>query len=268
MVHADLGGSPLFLAILAAVGFQFYALARGAREAVETLTVAFVAVALVGPNTAGLGTLHGPNALPLLAAGVLQLALWIRARTSPRALAACGSLAIAAQSVFRGYVAVPSSVRGLVAFHLALLAVLLIGAMCDDRFARFLRRLGALAIMIAGLVALMAPARLLTGVPPGLVSAYPLLLALVALEFGYSTGHQLFFVAAAANVSEWSLVTLSQGYWALRGVLAGLDAIALGLVFFVVAALISLGKAGLLSRWCAKMQAAKAPPRVDELAGP
>ncbi len=40
-----------------------------------------------------------------------------------------------------------------------------------------------------------------------------------------------------------------QGYLGMRRILAGLDQIACGLVFFAVAAVISFKKAGIESRW-------------------
>jgi hypothetical protein len=62
--------------------------------------------------------------------------------------------------------------------------------------------------------------------------------------------------AAALALTGWLVAALGQGYWTLRQLVRGLDVIAVSLVLFAVAVLISLGKAGVLPRWAAERQPA------------
>jgi hypothetical protein len=57
----------------------------------------------------------------------------------------------------------------------------------------------------------------------------------------------------AAIVGVWILANGGRAYLRLRGVASGLDEIALGLLFFLLAALISGRKAGILERWRARL---------------
>ena len=62
--------------------------------------------------------------------------------------------------------------------------------------------------------------------------------------YGLAVGNRLYFRAAAAMFAIWLAVVGWRGYLWLRQAVAGLDLIAGGLASFVVAALISLRKAG------------------------
>ena len=89
-----LGGTPLFLALLAAAGFYLYAWARRVPFAVDGLTAAVAALAVVGPDSLTVRDLGGPLPFPVYAAGVLQLAVGMRRWDALRCLA--GGLGVAA----------------------------------------------------------------------------------------------------------------------------------------------------------------------------
>ncbi len=91
-----------------------------------------------------------------------------------------------------------------------------------------------------------------SGIPPGLIPGYPILIAAVAVGYGVVVGGWPFFAASGVILASLLIAFGSKGYLNLRQQLAGLDRIALGLASFLLAALISLGKAGLLRRWLPK----------------
>src|SRR5579871_3896910 len=78
---------------------------------------------------------------------------------------------------------------------------------------------------------------------------YPLGLAAMAMIYGHIAGGWAFHAVAAGIVAGVMSLFGSGWYALLRRQVAGLDRIAWGLASFAVAALISLGKAGLLRRW-------------------
>jgi hypothetical protein len=75
-----LGGTPLYLTILAAGGFYLYAWLRGVALAPEGLTGVLIALAFVRPETLDLGDVRFVSEVPLIAAWALQfgLGLWRR----------------------------------------------------------------------------------------------------------------------------------------------------------------------------------------------
>ncbi len=77
---ARLGGTPLFVALVAACGFYAYAWARGATLAAEWLTGAVASLAVVKPDALALGAPAAPLAGPLAVAVLLQVWLWVRRR--------------------------------------------------------------------------------------------------------------------------------------------------------------------------------------------
>jgi hypothetical protein len=239
-----LGGDPLSLAVLASAGFYAYASARGVPGAVDAVAAALVALAFIGPQTMSLWAPDVPRPLPILAAAAIQLVVGLQRRNAWRCLAGgCGAAAAA--------LALPedSFLREAVAFHLALVSVLLVGAGFDDAFGRFLRVAGGALAVLAGLAWAVAPPE---GLPPGLASGYGLLLAVVLLAYGLLLRHRPSLAGAGLCLAVWLAAVGGRGYLALRQVVNGLDYIALSMVVFGVAVLISLGKAGALERWLSR----------------
>jgi hypothetical protein len=244
-----LGGDPVALALVASAGFYAYAALRRVPAATEALTAALAALAVAGPDSLSRGGPTGVGsplwaAPPILAAAALQLALGVRRRSSWRCLAGGVLVALAA---LPGDGEAP--LRAVVAFHLALLAVLAVGAAFKDALARRLRAAGVVLAMLAGLAALVAPVDLSEGVPPWAPTAYPLALAAVLLAYGLGLRYRPAPVAAGAVLLCWVVVAGWGAYGALRQVVPGLDHIAASLGLFGLAVLVSLGKAGVLPRW-------------------
>jgi hypothetical protein len=256
---ARLGGYPSYATLLAALGFSAYAILRRVPLAVDTITVVLLALAVVAPETRGLGELVAPQPTPLLAAAAVQLGLGVWRRVSWRCL--LGSLAAGAGlAVLSDMSTAP--LRGPLAFHLALLAVLLVGALFDDPFARLLRGLGAFLVLGACLRALLVPSNWLAPLPPEALTVYPLIMAALLTGYGLWLRHRPALAIAALALVAWLAAAAWQGYSVLRQLLVGLDYLAVSLALFAVALLISLGKSGILARLLSPPRG-RTPPAMD-----
>ncbi len=241
-----LGGTPLFLTLLASAALYLYAMLRRVPLAAGWLTAALVALSIVGPGTLDLGELIGPQPLPLLLAAALQLALGVVRRSAWHSLLGGVGLAVAVT------LALPDGTgvgpwRGPIGFHLALASVFILGAAFRDERGQSLRTLAGFLVFLA---CLAVSARALAPVSlPVWWAAYPPLMALLLAGYGWLLGDRpSCFFAALAAVS-WVVVAGWRVYLGLRQLIAGLDAMALGLAAFALAVLISLGKSGSLLRW-------------------
>jgi hypothetical protein len=250
---ARLGGSPLFLTLLAAAAFYAWAALRRVPLATEALTAALAALAVVGPETPGLDELVRPRPEPILTAALLQLGLGLRGRSAPRCLLGTALAAGAA-------LALPDDLhlRGLLAFHVALLGILIGGAAFDDDIGKLLRSLGAALVLLACLtLAIDQPAVL----PPWAAVAYPLVMAGLLVAYGLWLRHRFSHAVALVVLACGIGGACWRGYRAAREVVAGLDQLCLGLALFGLAVLVSLWKAGALPRWVAAWRGTTPPDR-------
>ncbi len=137
--------------------------------------------------------------------------------------------------------------RGPVAFHLAMAAVLALGAAFDDRLGRALRTIGAVLGLLAALAALSGRIEPGDSVPSWAIAAYAPAISLLIAGYGLALGHRAALTAAGLILVSWLAVLGGRGYLALRQLAGGLDYIAGGLVIFSLAVLTSLAKGGALS---------------------
>jgi hypothetical protein len=242
-----LGGSPLFLALLASVGFYVYAALRRVPLAVEALTAALVVLAFVGPASRTLSEFTSPQPIPILVAAALQLGLGAWRRESWRCLLGAGGLAAVA------VLALPvepdaASLRGLVGLHLALTGVLIVGAAFDDLFARLLRFVGSFLVLSACLAVMFVPFEPPGGLARWETQVYPLIMAALLAAYGYLLGHQPSVAVAGVVAACWLAAAGGRGYRSLRQVVVGLDYLAVSLGLFALVP-VSLAKSGLLRRW-------------------
>src|SRR5713101_7218868 len=135
----------------AAVVFYGYAALRGVPWASWALTAALAGLAFMSPANPRLDQFMAPQPVLLLAAALFQLALGIWRRDARHCLA--GSL-LAALTMSYALGADATLYRGVIAYHLVVTAVLFVGAVFDDPFARFLRVVGALLVLLGCLAAL------------------------------------------------------------------------------------------------------------------
>jgi hypothetical protein len=253
-----LGGDPLSVTLWAAAAFYVYAAVRRVPHAFGAFTAALAAVAFVGPQTMTTRQLAGLSPVPLLAAGALQLAMGIRRRDSWQCLIGSGVFVAALLAVPAGpALALP---RAALALHLALLALLCIGAAFDDALARRLRVAGAALGLLASLAVTFGGLDSPPGVPAWLVAAYPLSIAAILMGYGLVLRHRTSQAASGLIVAVWMVAVGWRGYCWLRQLIAGLDHLVLSLALFAVAVLISLGKSGVLARWVAIWRGALPPP--------
>jgi hypothetical protein len=251
LFRGQLGCSPLFLALIAATSFYALALVRRVPEALGALTLSLLALTIVGPSTLNLDglSLSSPRPQPLLALGVLQLWLGWGGRQSVRCL--CGAVCLVAGLTLSLGKIDSVAFEGLIAFHLGLAAILALGALFDDRLGRFLRLAGAVLLTGASLLAVPGDPWIckLAFFSPEFVRVYPMILVVVATTYGFLFGSRAHLYAATLSVAGWVALVALRGYLQARLLVAGLDRIAWGMAFFLLATLISLAKAGLLRRW-------------------
>jgi hypothetical protein len=235
---ARLGGSPLYVTVLAAAGFYAYAALRRVPQAADALTAAIALLAVVGPETLTLEEAGLPRPLPLLTAALLQLGLGFWQRRAGRYL--LGTVTATALAAL--FVGAPA------ALELGLPALLIGGARFQEGLGRAFRGVGAVVVLGYGLAVLFAgvapPERLSTGA----VETFPLALAALLAGYGLMLAHRLSQGAAAVLVVGWLASLGWLGYGWLRQLVAGLDYLALSLAVFVLAVLTSLIKSGVLTR--------------------
>ncbi len=255
-----LGGTPLYLTLLASAGFYAYAMVRRVPLAFDAMTAAIVTLGVVAPQTLDLGELVPPRALPILTAAALQTAMGLRRRDAWRCLIGAGGLAASAM------IALPAtgagSHQGPVAFHLILVAVLVVGAAFDDRLGHILRAAGATMALLAALVVLSGRIERTGAVPTWAMESYPLAMALVIAGYGFVLGHRTSLAAAGLILAAWLVAVGCRGYGSLRRVVTGLDYIAIGLILFSLAVLTSMAKGGVLP-WRILDQKGKIPDAPD-----
>jgi len=243
MFMRGLGGSPLYLTLLAAVVFYAFAALRRVPLALGAMSFALAALAVVGPGTVTLHELVAPRPLPVVAVAALQSCVALLRRDFWRVLIATACLVAACAA---GLADAWTTHRGIAAYHVALVSVMLIGALRDDALARLLRCAGAVLLLPAGLTAAVGGdgSFSLSNLPPEILRAYLGFLIVVAVAYGYFTATRMYLAIAATSALSWVAMMSSHGYRYLRLFIAGLDQIAWGLAFFLLAVLISLAKAG------------------------
>ena len=245
-----LGGSPAYLTLLASVAFLACARPGAVPRALELMALALAGLAVVGPRTVYFANLVAPRTVPMAAAGLVLAALAWRQRDSRRALLSAVCLVIATT---RGTVDFwPTADPWPIELHLGVLALMVVGALFDDVAGVISRGLGAFALLIMGLDASTGSPRVWSSMPHELIAWYPLVIAAAAWGFGLLVHDRFYHVPAASSLIGWLAHSGTQTYVQIRKVVVGLDQIAWGMLFFALAAAISLRKAGIWPRLSSK----------------
>lgn len=252
-----LGATPAFLTIVLALPLYAWAVHRRVPGGLDGLCLALAALAVVRPTTLDLNGLSFASPWPLLLAAIVQGVPAIRRRNEGRGLLACAFL-IASLTA-----ALPDSagetIPWIVVAHLALIVALGFGLRAGA-LGEFLRELTVGLFPIFGLCWMAgAFAELFIRLGPMADAAYLPTMAAMAVVYARIGGGRAFLVSAGLLIGAWGLVYGSRSYLALRRLVPGIDQIALGLLSFVVAALISLAKAG-VSLWPRSATRAPGPP--------
>jgi hypothetical protein len=244
--EARLGGTPLYLTVIASSAFYAYAALRHVPRAFDALCGALALLAVVGPGTLDLGGLVAPRPSPLLAVAALQTALGLRRRDAWRCLVGAACLTACATIVLPEAGVLPARARGPVAYHLLLGALLAVGAGFDDALGRWLRGAGA-ALALLGCLAVLTGRPSSVGAPPAWAPwLYPPILAVLLAGYGSILSHRPSLTCAGLILASWLVAAIARGYGLLRLAVAGLDYILLGLVAFTLAVLVSMLKGGVL----------------------
>jgi hypothetical protein len=244
---ARLGGTPLYLAVLAAGAFYAYAWLRRVPLALDGLTAAVAALAVIGPESLTFGNLTRPSPIPLLSAAAVQagVGLWrhdaLRLVVAALALSAAGAATLPANTDWPA--------RAFVAFHLGVFALLAIGAAFDDDMGHGFRLAGAGMVLFACVVVVLAQPVAPAGLPNWVVPTYPAGMAAILAVYGLLLRFWPILGFAGASLACGLVMFIWRGYRELRQEVAGLDYLVLSLALLPVAVLISLGKAGVLDRW-------------------
>ncbi len=239
-----LGCTPLFLTWCALAAFYAYAAMRRVPWATGALTAALLGLASYTPASLHLGDFAAPQPMLLLAGAALQLCLGIY-RRSPWNCVVAGLVGV--YLLWSSSGPLPASYRGIAAFHLALVAVLLVGALFDNAFARWLRAAGAFMIFLACLASVILPMDVAGDLAPW-ADAYPLLMGGLLLGYGWLLRHPASSAVACLILVGWLGAAGWQGYRLMRQFILGLDYIAGSLALFVLALVISLAKSGVFFR--------------------
>ncbi len=241
-----LGGTPLYLTLLASLGFYAYAALRRAPMAFDAISAALLALAFVAPQSLDLTGLVPPRALPIAAVAILQIATGLRRRHAGRCLIGAGclvaSLVIAMPRIGAAGHQLP------IVFHLVLIAVLAVGMAFDDPLGQFLRTTGGAMALLGSLAVITGKAGGLEAISWWQCELYPVVMCLLIAGYGLMLGHRASAASAALILSAWMAAACCRGYSSLRLVVAGIDYIAVGMVLFSVAVLTSMAKGGVLPR--------------------
>jgi hypothetical protein len=243
-----LGADPLIVTLLASACFYGYAGLRRVPLAIDALSGALLALALVGFKSLPGHPATGPDASPLLAAATLQLVAGLFRRNGLRSLVGTTGLAIGSALI----VTAPddtTSFYWLVAFHLQVAGLLALGAAFRGRFGQLLRAAAATLMAVACLAATFGKVNPDLGLPLWMIAAYPPLAITVLSAYCLLLRDRRPLAAAAVAGIAWLAAETWRGYEALLAIIPGLNHIALSLALFAVALVVSLGKAGVLSRW-------------------
>jgi hypothetical protein len=247
LFQETLGGTPLFLGLIALIGLYGYAGVRRLPHATGGLAGTLIALSVVGPGTLDLDGLIAPQPLPLVAVAALELGLGIKRRQSWHVLVGAGCLVTAITTGMR-HIGL-ERYQGLAASHLAILVGALIGACWQDGLGRFLQRAAALLLALACVTATWRPPAVVESIPDEWIRVYPVLAISCAAGYAMLTRCRPFFIATCVSVAAWLSALGWKGYRDLRQILIGLDWIVVGLGFFALAVVISLFKMGVPARW-------------------
>jgi len=246
MFHDTLGMSPLFLSVSLVALFYCVALLRRVPEAWIVFPLALAAMAVCGPDTFNLATHASVRGLPILAAGAVYLAVGIRSRNAIAFLLGGWAVVIAAWIDF--YETPFAAYQGVVPAHLLLAMVLVVGAVFHDALGRRVQNLGAAAILLLALAAATCPPSFFNNPPHTWLALYPLFAAGGAVAYGFLVKNRWYYACALGSVCVWLAGTGWNTYRQVRHAIVGLGYIVWGVVFFLVAMIVSLSKMGVPQR--------------------
>ncbi len=189
------------MTLLATTAFYIYAALRRVPAAIEALTAALAALAVIGPETLTTGELTPVRPTPILMAAVLQLAVGTWRRESWRCLVGSVGMTAVVAILFGGPIA----------FHVGLLAVLILGAAFDDTLGWLLRGVGAALLLVASLTVLFEQIHRPVRVPAWVMDAYPLVTVALLAGYGLLLGYRPALRSSRAGCGQLARINLLGG---------------------------------------------------------
>src|SRR5262249_353730 len=148
----------------------------------ELLSVAMVALAIVGPSTLDLDELVTPRPLPLSAAGLILGAIALRMRHSYRGVLAALLLVISATL---GWTEVwPTADPAVVAMHLGAVGMMAVGAFFDDWLGELAQSCATLALLVLGIASALHFPMFALALPAKLAPWHPLFVMVTTVAYG------------------------------------------------------------------------------------
>jgi len=247
-------GSPMVVGIIGAALFFGYAAIRRVKLAEFMFLASLVIAALSDMEMAAVGASAKPlevdlvrisPTVPML--GVTLVLAWLayRTRASWWCLASVGALVLTFTIEFRDTWF--TAAHGAVPLHLLYVGVVMVGALCRDRFARLLQDAAAVLLPAFFFTVLFFHQSLAAAAPGWLVAAYLAALMLIAVAGYVVLGNDLYLYAGLTSLCFCIVHFLVFGCRALyRRHLPGMGLLVWADVCFVIAFAISLLKGNLL----------------------
>jgi hypothetical protein len=250
LFQGALGATPLFVVLVAAIAFQAFAACRRAPGARSAVLASLAMLCWVAPGSVNLDLWTSPRPWPAGALGLLLMGLGWRRNESWQMIA--GALCVQT-ALWIGLAGFSPASRAWICAHSMIALALGIGVVREGSVARLCRAGGLLALGGLGLATTRGFGGGASLMSADVLKLYPLNTASLALLYGVWANARASSRASAA-VSLGSMISSTGGrvYQALRASISGLDQIALGLVFLVLAAAVSLAKTGILKSWLAR----------------
>jgi hypothetical protein len=237
------GATPLVVTLWLVAAFYLLAAIRGIPLATYPLAMALIALSLIPARLAW--TLADP--LPMAMAGTLLIALgWRLRRSGDVVIGLCLSVTSAALA---GQGTWFDSLHGILPAHMLLIILLGAGYLYHDDTGRIARRAGVVLAVVFATIAALGDPSCLSQVPDWARMLYPLVMTALLVFYSRATKDIWSYAGAAAAAAVGCTDYSSRLYAFLHDRVAGLNELAWGTLFFLLAAFISLLKSGLRPAW-------------------
>ncbi|MCA9073454.1 MAG: hypothetical protein KDA93_00370 [Planctomycetaceae bacterium] len=199
-------GSPLWLTVCLLIALYAWAWWRGAERAEVGLLASGCLLSVVAPTTTGFFSLSEPHVWPLITVGTIVLILGVSRRSTWMCLASSGLLTFALWLVLPETPLAEQRMQ--LSAHLFWSAVVVLGFVYRDGWARVLRLVGAAIMPVAGVLAMVAPG--VSDIPLNTRLLYLLLLTIVSLLIArrYRSRWYLYAFTALMAVNFYGLATI------------------------------------------------------------
>lgn len=237
--------SPLFLTLCAALAYYLYARMLRLAGAEFLMTIALLAMSIVGPRSLIFWETPHVFAWPWAVAALWNGVQAWRKRSEWRWLLTGILSAMAADLSVAG---IAWEWRFAAMYHTLLLAVLLIGYWGSGPISQWLKRNAGPALLLGGMFGAWHAASTWPQHPLAAQVAYVALLAAVALAYALLVQMRVYYLSAAAIASAGGAICVWPWYARSRIVSPGLDYILIGLACLGFGLMVSLAKAGYVRR--------------------